>query len=328
METDIIYNEDCLEGLSKIPDKSIDLIVTDPPYNMGKDFENDNLKKQEYLEWYEKWIDEALRVLRENGSIYIFQSHHLISEIKLLLDSKGLTYRNWITWVFSQGIGASKNFSYRHEDILFYSKPFNSSKFIEFLNQARLKKGLSLSDINKHFGMATNGGGCASQWMGDKKDNTLPTKEQFIELKKLLDLKDDFDEWFFERRKGFVFNFDDVAERPVRKDKNIRLSGKNPSNVWKFDSLVWNHPERVKHPTQKPLNLIKRMILVSSNKRDIILDPFMGSGTTALACKELNRRYIGFEKDPEYCKIISKTTYRDLFILRLTPTLKGHLIRI
>lgn len=57
------------------------------------------------------------------------------------------------------------------------------------------------------------------------------------------------------------------------------------------------------HPTQKPLNLFKKLIEVSSNEGDLILDPFLGSGTTAVACKQLNRNFIGIELSPDYCKI-------------------------
>ena len=79
-------------------------------------------------------------------------------------------------------------------------------------------------------------------------------------------------------------------------------------NNQKTHHSVWNYDieNKIGHATPKPLDLIKNIILHSSKEGQIVLDCFMGSGTTALACKELNRRYIGFEKDPEYCKIISE----------------------
>ena len=79
-------------------------------------------------------------------------------------------------------------------------------------------------------------------------------------------------------------------------------------NNQKTHHSVWNYDieNKIGHTTPKPLDLIKNIILHSSNEGQIVLDCFMGSGTTALACKELNRRYIGFEISPEYCKIISK----------------------
>lgn len=73
---------------------------------------------------------------------------------------------------------------------------------------------------------------------------------------------------------------------------------------------VWLNPKsekkRLGHPTQKPIKLFKRIVLVSSNEGDIVFDPFMGSGTTAVACKQLNRKFLGFEIDPEYVKIANQ----------------------
>ncbi len=91
------------------------------------------------------------------------------------------------------------------------------------------------------------------------------------------------------------------------------IKGKNPrSSEWKFlpDVLVHNRitlrsKEGVKHPTQKPLDLMIRFVRFFSKKNDIVLDPFMGSGTTAVACKLMGRRYVGFETNPEYIKIIN-----------------------
>jgi len=85
--------------------------------------------------------------------------------------------------------------------------------------------------------------------------------------------------------------------------EQFKLKSKRYSNIWKFDRVS---PDKLKHPTQKPTSIIRRMIESSTNENDLILDPFMGSGTTAIACKELNRKYIGFEISPEYCEIANK----------------------
>ena len=76
--------------------------------------------------------------------------------------------------------------------------------------------------------------------------------------------------------------------------------------MWSVSRIHAEDPERVNHPTQKPLEIIERIIKASCPERGIVFDPFMGSGTTAVACVKLNRNYIGFELNPEYCRIMQQ----------------------
>jgi site-specific DNA-methyltransferase (adenine-specific) len=80
--------------------------------------------------------------------------------------------------------------------------------------------------------------------------------------------------------------------------------GYNPKDLWSVSRLHREHPERADHPTQKPLEIIERMVKASCPPGGVVLDPFMGSGTTALAAKRLGRNYTGFELNPAYCEII------------------------
>ena len=103
-ELNKIYCMDCLEGLKKIPDNSVDLVVTDPPYNIGKDFENDNLSKEDFLEWSKKWIKELNRVVDVGGAIYITLGWQCVAEIKILFDKiPDLRLKNWIIWYRQDG---------------------------------------------------------------------------------------------------------------------------------------------------------------------------------------------------------------------------------
>jgi len=79
--------------------------------------------------------------------------------------------------------------------------------------------------------------------------------------------------------------------------------GNNKSNVLKFQKII---PQAGEHPTPKPIDLMKQLILDNSNENDLILDPFLGGGTTAVAAKQLHRRYIGIEIIPKYCDIAKK----------------------
>ena len=130
------------------------------------------------------------------------------------------------------------------------------------------------------------------------------------------------DIWFFTKSKDYTFNLNAVkVQRPViapYRDKNgkpkdwiddgtqkTRLT--HPSNIWTDISIpFWSMPENTNHPTQKPEKLIAKLILASSNVGDVILDPFVGSGTTSVVAKKLNRNYIGIEREKEYAALTEK----------------------
>jgi len=78
------------------------------------------------------------------------------------------------------------------------------------------------------------------------------------------------------------------------------MRGANPGDVWTFSHVHYSNPEREDHPTQKPEALIERIVRASSNENDVVLDPFVGSGTTARVAQALNRRYIGIDVTPAY----------------------------
>ena len=92
----------------------------------------------------------------------------------------------------------------------------------------------------------------------------------------------------------------------VRYEKYSNTKGKNPGDVWQINRLRWNSKERVKdnnkifHASQKPLRLLRRIILATTKKNSVVLDPFLGTGTTSVACKELGRKSIGIEINNEY----------------------------
>ena len=126
-ELNLIFG-DALVELKKLPDCSVDLIVADPPYNLGKDYgkTKDNLEKTDYLEFSKEWLSECNRLLKPNGTIYIFMGIRYISYIyQILEDDLGLDFQNWIVWHYTQGLGKKKGFSSRHDDVLVFSKGSN-----------------------------------------------------------------------------------------------------------------------------------------------------------------------------------------------------------
>lgn len=124
------------------------------------------------------------------------------------------------------------------------------------------------------------------------------------------------DIWFATKSRTYTFNVEDVKVRrkviaPYKKDgkpkdweetENGNFRNTFPSNFWDDISIpYWSMPENTAHPTQKPEKLLAKMILASSNKGDVVFDPFLGSGSTSVAAKKLGRAYIGIEKNEQYC---------------------------
>ena len=116
---------DALDLFKELEDESIDLIIADPPYNLGKDYGNKSDIKDfdEYLRFSKEWIKEAHRVLKKDGTIYIFMGVKFISYIYSILEKDmNMNLNSWITWYYTQGIGKTKGFSPRHDDILMFTK--------------------------------------------------------------------------------------------------------------------------------------------------------------------------------------------------------------
>ena len=114
---DIIYNEDCISGMKKIADETVDIVICDPPYNIGKDFGNnsDKQKMDEYLVWCDEWISECLRILKPTGTLYIYG----FSEILAFIRTRIYCNVRWLIWHYTNKVCPSLNFWQRtHESIL------------------------------------------------------------------------------------------------------------------------------------------------------------------------------------------------------------------
>jgi site-specific DNA-methyltransferase (adenine-specific) len=228
---------DCVEGMQRLPDESIDLIIADPPYGLDKDFGNDSdkIRGEEYLNFTRKWTDVAIKKLKPNGSFYIFLTWQYSPEVFSLLKKK-LIMLNEIIWdrkVPSMG-GGTIRYSSVHDNVGFFAKG------------------------NKHY--------------FDLDSIRIPYDP---ETKK-------------------------ARTRSIFIGKPWLEKGYNPKDVWPNCRIHKQDPERENHPTQKPLAIIDRMVKASCPKNGIVLDPFMGSGTTVVSCILTNRNFIGFEINPRY----------------------------
>lgn len=117
--------------------------------------------------------------------------------------------------------------------------------------------------------------------------------------------------WLY--KDDYVFNLDSVRVKEWKRvDKRNNPNGKNPTNVWEINRVAYGSKEKTEHPAQFPLAMIERIVKGWSNENAIVLDPFMGSGTTAIACVNNNRNYIGFELDEEYYNIANERINKQL----------------
>ncbi len=319
-ELNKIYCMDCLEGLKQLPDKSVDLVVTDPPYfNVMKtdwkgnkhswDSQWSNIS--DYITWISQIGKEIKRILKDNGSFYIFADDKVCAYVQVELD-KMFTLLNSITWVKPnnltiKGWNVYRSYAPITEKILFYSNEWDinsgkmisdkildenlkpNNKFAQYLREEFKRAGVSNKEIAKLFPSRTGGlTGCVSNWLNG--DNII-TKEQYEKVRTYLnrDLKQDYE--------YLKQDYEDLR-RPFNPESNF-------TDVWTFN-IMGGKESLGKHPTQKPLKIIERIIKTSSKQNQIILDPFMGSGTTAVACKQLGRNFIGFEISQEYVDIANK----------------------
>jgi len=299
LELDKIYNMDCIEAMKQLEENSIDLIIADPPYNMGID---DWDKIDEYEKFSIDWLREAIRVLKPNKALWIFSNQHNVTTLNFILSKMDLVkFRSWIIWNKGTGIPNPNNFTNHHEQILYYIKQPNAtilSEFGKYLKDRRTKLNYSLREISKL---------CDEKWyyrgghLYFETGLSKPNPDQYNKLKEVLELDDRFDIWF---NNGFVFHLEDVGIKWIHdKDKRNKRGWKNCGDIWNITQLSGNFKERVEHPTQKPLELIERIVKVSSNNEDIILDLFSGTGTTSLVCKKHGRHYMGFELEEEWYNV-------------------------
>lgn len=322
LKIDNIYNMDCLEGLRLIPDKSADLVLTDPPYNISK-AEWDKWDSHEaYVEFMGKVFTECDRVLKDNGSLYFFHNDFVqMSKLQNWIENNtNFVFKNMIIW----DKGNVRSFSWKKpskrsklrswfstcEYILYYTKQDKYGNNKEKLGHEDSRKyfnkifqfiGKSQKEINKEIGShaAYNCFYVRPREVKGKivygtSNFSLPTEETYNKLIKCFNI---------DKMDGFI-DYKEVANKynAQRYTHNLDI---NHNNIWRSNNYKsgWVDGIQGLHPTQKPLDILERIIKTSSYERQVILDPFLGSGSTAVACINTDRHYIGFELDEEYYNI-------------------------
>jgi site-specific DNA-methyltransferase (adenine-specific) len=235
IELNKIYNEDCLQGMSRIDSDTIDLIFADPPFHLNKKFDNKNWSLEEYYEWCEKWITESFRILKSNGSFFIMTAQEHVGRMGYYLDKLGY-FRNLIIW-YNSSMPVKNRFCRGYQPIYWYSRDNKNYTFNYGIEKRNSKAVLPYGKENK---------------AGSIKDI-----------------------------------WDDIPF----------ISGGCMASK---EAILETGSKKKAHPAQMPVRLIERIVTYCSNENDIVLDPFIGSGTTAIACLNTNRNYIGFESDTKY----------------------------
>lgn len=278
-----IYWGNCVELLKNLPDRSVDLIILDPPYwkvvNQKWDYQWRTM--EDYKAWCSEWIKEISRVIKYSGSIYLFGYVRNLIPLYDILETNNFMYRQSITVdkglrsIAGRRTSTYKMFPTTTEEIWFFK--YDTSQFIkDYLKEQQKKSGLTNLEINHALGMKTNGGGLWSIYTGNNIIKQTPSETSWNRLKNL-------------------FQFD-LEHSEISQVFNIE---KGITNVW---TDIDFYKEKKIHPTQKPIELIERLIKASTNENMVVLDPFAGSGSTAIACNNLNRRYILMEQDKKYIK--------------------------
>jgi len=244
----------------KLPKEFVDLLFIDPPYNLNKDFGNNQFREKEegdYEKIFENWLLSIIHTLKNNASVYVCCDWKSSPAIYNVL-SRHLNIRNRITWEREKGRGALSNWKNCSEDIWFATL---SNKYKFNVNAVKLKRKVLAPYKNN---------GIAKDWS---------------------------------------------------EEKNGKFRLTHPSNLWTDITIpFWSMPENTDHPTQKPEKLVAKIILASTDKNDVVFDPFLGSGTTSVVAKKLGRRYVGVEMNEEYCCLTEKRLAK----VEEDPSIQGY----
>ena len=312
---------DCLEKMKDIEDKSVNLVLIDPPYNIGKDTWDKWKTVDKYVKFMGEVFLEIQRVLKDNGSFYFFHYDFLqIVELQNFINKNtNFIFKSLITWnkkhfkkfawndrnpekcadrnwfpnveyclfyTFQKETGLEdvlnrENFSKISEKIKNYVEDNFSREYVVdlFLKEGRYS---NVQSAKVH----------ASYKMGWNKGRRFDLMDE-----KLYD--------FLNCYLNFPFTHRELKEEyeELRQDFEKQRYTFNLKEIQKNISCVWENNDKNSgklHPCEKPLDILEKIIKTSSNEGDIVLDCFMGSGSTGIACLNTNRRFIGIEKDDKY----------------------------
>jgi adenine-specific DNA-methyltransferase len=240
--------QDAFKFLAKLKPSSIDLIVSSPPYCMGKEYDT-SANIDDFIGDHERLAPLLVGALKQGGSLCWQVGHHVKNGVvvpldalvyKIFADQKELFLRNRIVWTFGHGVHASRRFSGRHETILWFTKGHGYHFDLDAIRVPQKYPG--------------------------KRHYKGPHKGKF-------------------------------SGNPL---------GKNPSDVWEIPNVKSRHIEKTAHPCQFPVALVQRLIRALTPEEGIVADPFMGSGSSAVAAAVENRQFEGCDLEKSYVAIAER----------------------
>ena len=300
-----LYCGDCLDVMKTIPDKSINLVLIDPPYNIGKDKWDKWKTVDDYVKFMGKVFKEIERILKPNGSFYFFHNDFLqIVELQNWLNKNTqFIFKSLITWNktnFKKFAWTNRNpdkccdrnwfpnveyiLYYTFQDETGLNKILKQEGFIKIMNyfkEERLKLGWSYKQCDEYLNIKS------SYCYWDKPTThpyRIPDKKHYLKLQETGYFKKPYEEIEQEYESSrYVFNIQNVPS--ILQHEPVKQNG---------------------HLTPKPMKILETLIKTSSNENDVVLDCFMGSGSTGVACKHTNRKFIGIEVNEKYFELAKK----------------------
>jgi adenine-specific DNA-methyltransferase len=294
-----VYCMDAERLLRMLPDNSVDCIVTDPPFNIGKA----SWDTWESIDAFIMWLDTHLRgfrrVLKPNGSLYLFCATKYSADVEIAV-RKHFNVLNSIRWKKSEGWHKKtseedlRSFFPASETIIF-AEQWGAKQITPLGNaiqSARIKAGLRGTDIDVALGYVrtkdhTRGTELCRRW---EEGSSIPSEHDFTRAMQFC---------------GHTGSYEDLRREYEDLRRPFNGSPELPyTDVWEYET-VNTYPG--KHPCEKPLDMMRDVIRISSREGAVILDPFCGSGSTLVAAKELKRRYIGGDFDQYW---VERTNWR------------------
>lgn len=242
-----IWTGDAVPWLRSLECASVDLVFADPPYNIKKAEWDTFESQEEYVTWSMKWIEQAARILKPTGTLYICGFSEILADLKLPA-SRFFQDCRWLVWHYKNKANLGNDWGRPHESILHFRK---TKAFTFNVDDVRTPYGNHTLKYPEHPQAETSQYG-----KGDNKDRL----------------------W------------------------HPHPKGAKPRDVIEIPTTCNGMHEKTPHPTQKPEELLRKIILASSNPGDVVIDPFLGSGTTAVVAEQLKRQWKGCDISPEYCQ--------------------------
>lgn len=254
-----LYQGDCLPWLKGIPDESIHTVFADPPFNLGKSYGkniSDQMKDEEYLEWSNAWLEECIRVLVPGGALFVFNLPKWLIPYGAYLNTRGMSFRHWIACRMPKAYPRGKKMAPAHYGMLYYCKGMPRA----------------FNKVYVPIQVCRHCGGEIRDYGGHRKR----LNPKGINLMDVFDAPEEV--------------WEDVVQPVV--------------NGWTEADEIWDDIPPVRHGKYKVRKLkrnelapimLERIIAMSTNADEIVMDPFGGSGTTYYAAEKLGRRWFGIE---------------------------------